>query len=72
MDAFTGIACDVVLQKFRAIRGFTQAQAAEWFGVSERTWRRWENTGIVPVPVMKRVRDYARHHPRGKLIHHSF
>lgn len=37
-------------------RGMTQPTAAEWYGVHERTWRRWE-TGEIRVPehVMRRT-----------------
>lgn len=35
--------------RFRASRGWTQAQAAKWWGVSVRSWRRWE-TGASPIP----------------------
>lgn len=71
-DWTVAIDCAVVLKKFRAIKRVTQAEAAKWYGVSERSWRRWEASGRVPLPVMKRVREYARRHPHGKLIHDSF
>lgn len=68
LPAFVGAARGEALRKFRAIRNFTQAQAAAWYGVSERTWRRWENTGIAPEPVIKRIVSYARRHPLGHHI----
>lgn len=33
-----------------AMVGWTQADAAAWYGCSERQWRRWEN-GETPIPV---------------------
>lgn len=48
------------LRRFRAVRDFTQAEAAKWYGVSERSWRRWENTGTAPTPLMKRIAEYGR------------
>lgn len=32
--------------------GWTQAQAAEWAGVTVRTWRRWEHGESRPPPVV--------------------
>lgn len=41
---------------WRERRGWTQAQAARWYGVSVRTWRRWERDEIrVPARVLKRL-----------------
>jgi hypothetical protein len=39
--------------------GWYQKDAAAWYGVSERQWRRWEN-GEVPIPttVVKRIAEY--------------
>lgn len=39
--------------------GWYQKDAAAWYGVSERQWRRWEN-GEVPIPttVVKRLAEY--------------
>lgn len=36
-----------------------QKDAAAWYGVSERQWRRWEN-GEVPIPttVVRRIAEY--------------
>lgn len=34
----------------------TQEQAAAWYGVHERTWRRWERGEIkVPTPLILRI-----------------
>lgn len=49
-----------VLRQFRQMRGFTQAQAAEWYGVTERSWRRYENTNHMPRPLAKRIMRYAQ------------
>lgn len=68
LAAHVGAERGAVLRKFRALRNFTQRQAAEWYGVTERTWRRWENTGVAPLPVIKRIRSYARRHPLGHYI----
>lgn len=46
-----------LLLTFRERRGFTQRQAARWYGVTERSWRRWENGEVrTPRPVVRRVR----------------
>lgn len=60
LPAYVGAERGKVLRKFRELRAFTQAQAAAWYGVTERTWRRWENTGIAPVPVMRRIGEYGK------------
>jgi transcriptional regulator with XRE-family HTH domain len=41
------------LRAWRARRGFTQARAAAWYGVSERSWRRYE-AGHIPPHVHRR------------------
>jgi transcriptional regulator with XRE-family HTH domain len=41
------------LRRWRALRGFTQKQAADWYGVSERSWRRYE-AGSIPPHVRRR------------------
>lgn len=45
------------VQEFRTRRGWTQTEAAAWYGVAVRTWRRWERgEGLhVPTPVLKRL-----------------
>lgn len=48
----------VIPHNFRVLRGWTQARAAEWYGVSERTWRRWESHGA-PEHVLKRIKVYS-------------
>ena len=49
---------------------WTQAFAARWYGVSERTWRRWER-GELPVPqhVSERIWEltlFARQREKAK------
>lgn len=44
---------------FRAVKRWTQAQAAAWYGVSERTWRRYEGVGA-PLPVLTRIAAFAK------------
>jgi len=39
-------------------QGWTQAQAAEWIGVTERTWQRWE-AKAPPRWAVKRIVDYS-------------
>lgn len=41
------------------VQGWSQAQAAAWYGCGERTWRRWEGTAIVPLPVLNAVLRYS-------------
>jgi transcriptional regulator with XRE-family HTH domain len=40
---------------FRKLKRWTQKEAAEWYGVSERTWRRYETGEIVCLPLLKRI-----------------
>lgn len=41
---------------FRHARRWTQRKAADWWGVSIRQWRRYENGATpVPVPLLKRI-----------------
>jgi hypothetical protein len=44
---------------FRLAKSWTQEQAAAWYGVSERTWRRWEATGA-PQHVLNRIAQVAK------------
>jgi len=42
---------------FRLDRDWTQVEAAEWYGCSARTWRRWENAEVqIPRSVLNRIR----------------
>jgi DNA-binding XRE family transcriptional regulator len=43
-----------IVREFRKALGFTQARAAEWYGVDERTWRRWERKRP-PKHLLKRI-----------------
>lgn len=48
---------------FRNGRGWSQAEAADWWGCSERQWRRYETgESRVPSPLLKRI---ARRRPPG-------
>lgn len=40
---------EVTLSGWRMLARATQAQAAELFGVSVRTWQRWESEGFAPI-----------------------
>lgn len=53
------------LKQYRTLRHagdpvLSQAQAATWAGISERTWRRYENSGRVPLWLTKRIRQWAK------------
>lgn len=37
---------DLDLKKLRSVRGWTQQQAADFFGVDKATFWRWENEGL--------------------------
>jgi DNA-binding XRE family transcriptional regulator len=40
--------------------GWTQKQAAEWIGVSWRTWQRWEaGATLMPEWAVRRICDYS-------------
>jgi transcriptional regulator with XRE-family HTH domain len=43
------------VREYRTRRGMTQREAAEVIGVSERTWRRWEQPGSRPPAVALRA-----------------
>jgi hypothetical protein len=59
-------AAAVIPHNFRVLRMFTQGLAAQWYGVSERTWRRWESDGA-PAHVLKRIASWARKTELGRL-----
>lgn len=45
-----------VARRLKTGRGWTQADAARWWGVSERTWRRYETVpGAAPLALIKRI-----------------
>jgi DNA-binding XRE family transcriptional regulator len=49
------------VRNYRIMRAFSQANAAEHHGVSERTWQRWERPGThVPPWVLKQIVTWAR------------
>lgn len=44
------------LRDWRTRKGWSQARAADWYGVDVRTWRRWERAETpIPLHVWKRV-----------------
>lgn len=50
------------LRVFRHAARLTQGAAADWWGVSERTWRRYERGEThVPRPLVKRIEAGAIH-----------
>lgn len=48
------------LKLWRVAQGWTQEEAAKWYGVHERTWRRYELYGpmFVPNKLNLRIQDY--------------
>lgn len=46
---------------YRLLRNWTQEIAAEWYGVSLRTWRRWEQKGA-PEHLLKRIKQHSDRH----------
>lgn len=50
-----------IVRAFREERGWTQAEAAEWYGCTERSWRRYESCDRpVPLPLLRRVMSRTR------------
>lgn len=46
------------VQSFRTENGWTQRDAARWYGCSPRSWRRWElGERAVPLPLIKRIAE---------------
>jgi hypothetical protein len=46
------------LPKNGARKGWSQQQAADWYGVSKRQWQRWEaGTTPAPRPLINRLAD---------------
>lgn len=45
-------------RNYRIVRNWTQVIAANEYGVSERTWRRYEERGA-PAHVLKRIKQYS-------------
>jgi DNA-binding XRE family transcriptional regulator len=61
-----------IVRNFRILRGWTQARAAEWYGVTERSWRRYEaEFGYPPTPLLKRIEQWARRSCPEELHHLS-
>lgn len=50
------IAGRIAVIAFRSFTDRTQSQAAEWWGVTEREWQRYESGAVpVPMPLLKRL-----------------
>ena len=50
-----------IVHNFRILRNWSQANAAEWWGVHVRTWRRYESpTAVPPEPLMKRIAEWGK------------
>ena len=48
------------LKNWRVAVTATQSEAAAWYGVSERTWRRYERgESRVPTPLIRRIESGA-------------
>lgn len=45
------------LARWRARRGWTQYQAAIWYGISEDTWKRLEKRPNLPLPLRQRIAE---------------
>jgi hypothetical protein len=46
------------LSGWRTKRGWTQEQAAAWWGCTKRTWQRYESGDLpIPDPMDTRIRD---------------
>lgn len=48
-----------IIGNFRKLRGWTQQEAADWYGVSVRSWRRWERYHP-PRHLLNRIEQYAK------------
>lgn len=55
----------VIPRNYRLVRNWTQEIAAAWYGVSVRTWQRYETTGA-PRHVLTRIRQWTRRTEAGK------
>lgn len=51
------------LRAWREARGWTQQQAAEWYGSSREAWQSWE-LGRRPIPRPLAIRIVAESEPR--------
>jgi hypothetical protein len=45
----------IVVRRWREAKGWTQRQAAAWYGVTERHWRRYEAHGFRWNPRLRRA-----------------
>jgi transcriptional regulator with XRE-family HTH domain len=48
----------MIPHNYRVVRGWTQEQAAAWYGCSVRSWRRYEHGGA-PRPLLTRIAQWA-------------
>ena len=57
----TAFTAPEIVHNYRILRNFTQEIAAADYGVSTRTWQRYEaGTVRVPTPLLKRISAWAR------------
>lgn len=56
-----------LLREFRQAKGWTQEQAAAWYGCKVRSWGRYE-TGArdTPLPLLNRIDEFMRRLPRAR------
>ena len=69
IDITIGNYRSAVPHNFRILRGWSQEIAADWYGVSERTWRRWEDVGA-PAHALKRIAVWSRKTKEGQEYAH--
>ena len=48
-----------IVTQFRTRNQMTQQRFADWVGVTIRTAQRWEQTGLVPQPVLNLMRAHV-------------
>ena len=58
MDELQEIDDTLAVREFREGKGWTQAEAAEWYGCATRSWRRYELAERpVPKPLLNRIKE---------------
>lgn len=45
------------LKRWRGRRGWTQYQAAIWYGCREQTWKQYEAADHIPLPLRQRIAE---------------
>lgn len=54
----------VHVHNFRVRRGWTQEEAAGWYGCDVRSWQRYESgERRVPAPLLRRIDQYNQRRP---------